>query len=165
MVMTAVRAKRSADQDFAFAANHRDRAILATSVNHRYSGDEDFPRDIANAELLNKDDEERALQIGLAARFAFALTASAPGVLPHYRLRMTPAKIILEVPRRQEAIAGEPVQKRLGALAAAFGRKGEILIGCPLGANGRHHHILSGIERLNPGYWLAYLAFAAPTAL
>ena len=75
------------------------------------------------------DDEQRALQIGLACRFAFALTASSAGVLPHYRLRMTPAKVILEVPRRQEAIAGEPVQKRLGALAAVFGRKGAILIG------------------------------------
>lgn len=109
-------------------ADHRMRALIATAVHHRYSGDEDFPRDIANAELLNKEDEERAFQIGLAARFAFALTASAGGVLPLYRLRMTAAKIILDVPRRHEAIAGEPVQKRLGALAAAFGRKGEILI-------------------------------------
>jgi hypothetical protein len=43
--------------------------------------------------------------------------------------RYRQAKVVLEVPRREEAIAGEPVQKRLGALAAAFGRKGEILIG------------------------------------
>ncbi|MEJ1968901.1 MAG: Ppx/GppA family phosphatase [Rhizomicrobium sp.] len=111
------------------AADHRTRALIATSVHHRYSGDEDFPRDIANADLLNKDDEQHALQLGLACRFAFALTASSTGVLPLYRLRVTPAKIVLDVPRRHEAIAGEPVQKRLGALAAAFGRKGEILIG------------------------------------
>ena len=32
------------------------------------------------------------------------------------------AKIVLEVPARREAIAGEPVQKRLGALASAFDR-------------------------------------------
>jgi exopolyphosphatase/guanosine-5'-triphosphate,3'-diphosphate pyrophosphatase len=110
-------------------AGHRVRAMIASAVFHRYSGDEDFPRDIANAELLDKDDEDRALRIGLACRFGFALSASSTGVLPHYKLRLTPAKIVLEVPRRQEAIAGEPVQKRLGALAAAFGRKGEILIG------------------------------------
>jgi exopolyphosphatase/guanosine-5'-triphosphate,3'-diphosphate pyrophosphatase len=42
---------------------------------------------------------------------------------------MTPTKVILEVPRRREAIAGEPVQKRLGALAEAFDRNGEIQIG------------------------------------
>jgi exopolyphosphatase/guanosine-5'-triphosphate,3'-diphosphate pyrophosphatase len=110
-------------------ADHRARALVATAVHHRYTGDEDFPRDIANAELLNKDDEERALRIGLACRFAFALSASAAGTLPDYPLRVTPAKIVLDVPRRHEAIAGEPVQKRLGALAAAFNRKGEILIG------------------------------------
>ncbi|HXC54398.1 MAG TPA: Ppx/GppA family phosphatase [Rhizomicrobium sp.] len=110
-------------------ASHRARALIASSVFHRYSGDEDFPRDIANAELLDKDDEERALAVGLACRLAFALSASSTDALPHYRLRLTPAKIVLDLPRRHEAIAGEPVQKRLGALAAAFGRKGEIQIG------------------------------------
>ncbi len=110
-------------------ASHRTRALIASCVFHRYSGDEDFPRDIANADLLDKDDEARALRIGLACRLAFALSASALAVLPHHKIRMTPAKLVLDLPRRQEAIAGEPVQKRLGALAAAFGRKGEILIG------------------------------------
>ena len=42
---------------------------------------------------------------------------------------MTPAKMIVEVPTRREAIAGEPVQKRLGELAELLGRKGEILVG------------------------------------
>ena len=110
-------------------ADHRARALIATAIFHRYSGDEDFPRDIANADLLSKDDQQHALLLGLACRFAFALSASSTGALPNYPLRVTPAKIVLDVPRRHEAIAGEPVQKRLGALAAAFGRKGEILIG------------------------------------
>ena len=42
---------------------------------------------------------------------------------------MTPSKVILEVPTKREAIAGEPVQKRLGELADVLGRKGEILVG------------------------------------
>jgi hypothetical protein len=37
--------------------------------------------------------------------------------------------VVLEVPRRREPIASEPVQKRLGALADAMDRRGEILIG------------------------------------
>lgn len=111
------------------SADHRTRALIATAVFHRHSGDEDFPRDIANAELLNSDDEARALRIGLACRLAFSLSGSSAGALPRYTLRMTTGKIVLDVPRREEAIAGEPVQKRLGALAAAYGRKGEILIG------------------------------------
>jgi exopolyphosphatase/guanosine-5'-triphosphate,3'-diphosphate pyrophosphatase len=110
-------------------ADHRERALIASSVFHRHTGDEDFPRDIANAELLHADDEARALRIGLACRLAFALSGSSAGALPRYALRVTPGKIALDVSRRDEAIAGEPVQKRLGALAAAYDRKGEILIG------------------------------------
>ena len=75
------------------------------------------------------DDERMARRIGLAARLAFSLTASAPGELPHYPLRMTPTRVLLDVSRRRERIAGEPVQKRLGTLAAVLDRKGEILIG------------------------------------
>jgi exopolyphosphatase/guanosine-5'-triphosphate,3'-diphosphate pyrophosphatase len=110
-------------------ADHRARALIASSIFHRYSGDEDFPRDLALAGLLDKDDERRALRLGLAWRFAFSLSASAAGELGHYRLRLTPAKVVLEVPGKREAIASEPVQKRLGALAEAMDRRGEILIG------------------------------------
>jgi len=110
-------------------ASHRARALIAASVFHRYTGDEDFPPSMGLSGLLDKDDEKRALVLGLAWRFAFSLSASAGGELAHYKLRMTPSKVILEVPTRREAIAGEPVQKRLGVLADALGRKGEILVG------------------------------------
>jgi exopolyphosphatase/guanosine-5'-triphosphate,3'-diphosphate pyrophosphatase len=110
-------------------ADHRARALIATSLFHRYSGDEDFARDLALAGLLDKDDERRAIRLGLAWRFAFSLSASASGELGHYRLRLTPAKVVLEVPRKREAIASEPVQKRLGALAEAMDKRGEILVG------------------------------------
>jgi exopolyphosphatase/guanosine-5'-triphosphate,3'-diphosphate pyrophosphatase len=110
-------------------ASHRARALIAASVFHRYSGDEDVPQSLMLAGLLDKDDERRALVLGLAWRCAFSLSASAAGELVHYRLRLTPSKVILDVPARREAIAGEPVQKRLGALADVLGRKGEILVG------------------------------------
>ena len=72
---------------------------------------EDFPREIANAELLNADDEARALRMGLACRLAFALSGSSVGALPRYALRMTPGKIVLDVPRRDEAIAVELLEQ------------------------------------------------------
>jgi exopolyphosphatase/guanosine-5'-triphosphate,3'-diphosphate pyrophosphatase len=109
-------------------AGHRARAIIATAVFHRYSGDEDHPREIALGDLLSAEDGDLALRIGLAARLAFSLSASAAGELPHYRLRMTPTRLLLEISRRREMVAGEPVLKRLGELAAVFGRKGEIII-------------------------------------
>jgi exopolyphosphatase / guanosine-5'-triphosphate,3'-diphosphate pyrophosphatase len=110
-------------------ADHRARALIAASIFHRYSGDEDVPHDLAIAGLLDKDDEKRAKILGLTWRFAFSLSASAAGELANYRLRLTPAKVVLEVPRKREAIASEPVQKRLGELADAMGRRGEILVG------------------------------------
>jgi exopolyphosphatase/guanosine-5'-triphosphate,3'-diphosphate pyrophosphatase len=110
-------------------ADHRARALIATAVFHRHSGDEDFPREYAAAGLLSRVDEEYAIRLGLAARLAFALSAAAVGELGHYKLRLTPTRLLLDVPARRETIAGEPIQKRLGALAEAFDRKGEILIG------------------------------------
>jgi exopolyphosphatase/guanosine-5'-triphosphate,3'-diphosphate pyrophosphatase len=110
-------------------ADHRARALIAASVYHRYSGDEDFSRELALASLLDKEDEKRARLLGLTWRFGFSLSASAMGEFAHYKLRLTPAKVILEVPRKREAIASEPVQKRLGELADAMGRRGEILVG------------------------------------
>ena len=110
-------------------ASHRARALIAASVFHRYTGDEDVPPQMNLSGLLDREDERRALVLGLAWRFAFSLSASAAGELAHYKLRVTSSKVILDVPTRREAIAGEPVQKRLGGLADALGRKGEILVG------------------------------------
>jgi exopolyphosphatase/guanosine-5'-triphosphate,3'-diphosphate pyrophosphatase len=110
-------------------AGHRARALIAASVFHRYCGDEEFPQGIVLDGLLDREDERRALILGLTWRFVFSLSASAAGELAHYRLRQTPSKVILDVPAAREAVAGEPVQKRLGVLADALGKKGEILIG------------------------------------
>ncbi len=79
-------------------ASHRARALIAASVFHRYTGDEDVPPQMNLTGLLDKDDERRALVLGLAWRFAFSLSSSAAGELAHYKLRMTPAKVILDVP-------------------------------------------------------------------
>src|SRR5947208_970228 len=98
-------------------ASHRARALIATAIFHRYSGDEDFPPELAVHHLLNAEDGAYAMRLGLAMRLGFALSASAVGELPHYPLRMTPTSIVLEIPRRRGAIAGEPVQKRLTQLA------------------------------------------------
>ena len=104
-------------------ASHRERALIAASVFHRYSGDEDFPQAMALAGLLDKDEEKRALVLGLAWRFAFSLSASAAGELTNYRLRMTPSKGDLECRPVVRAIAGEPVQKALGSWRMPLGRK------------------------------------------
>ncbi|MDE1937976.1 MAG: Ppx/GppA family phosphatase [Alphaproteobacteria bacterium] len=110
-------------------ADHRAREFIATSVYHRYSGDADVSDHLDIPGLLNKQDSERARRVGLAARLAFDLSASAPGELQNYRLRLTPSKVILEVPKRRSVIADETVSKRLATLAFAIDRRAEILVG------------------------------------
>jgi exopolyphosphatase/guanosine-5'-triphosphate,3'-diphosphate pyrophosphatase len=110
-------------------ADHRAREFIATSVYHRYSGDEDIRDDLDVPGLLGKRDSERALRIGMAARVAFDLSASACGELANYRLRLTPAKVILEVPKRRSTIADDTVGRRLASLASIMDRKAEILVG------------------------------------
>ena len=109
-------------------ADHRARAFIAAAVYHRYAGDEDMPDDLRLPKMLDKQEERRAMRIGLAARLAFDLTGSAAGELPYYRLRLTPTKVVLEVPRRRSAIADDTVAKRLGALGAALDRNAEIQV-------------------------------------
>jgi len=109
-------------------ADHRARALIATAIFHRYSGDEDYPRDVQLGGLLDPDESMLAVRIGLAARLAFALSGSATGELGRYRLRLTQNRLVLEVPKRRAIMAGDPVQKRLAALTSALGRKSETLI-------------------------------------
>ena len=107
----------------------RAREFIATFVYHRYSGDEDIRDDLDVPGLLGKRDSERALRIGMAARVAFDLSASASGELANYRLRLTPTKVILEVPKRRSVIADDTVSRRLASLASVMDRKAEILVG------------------------------------
>ena len=112
-----------------FGADHRARTFIAAAIYHRYSGDEHIPDNLHIPGLLDAQEETIARRIGLAARLAFDLSASASGELANYRLRLTPSKVVLEVPKRRSMIADETVRKRLGALASAMDRKGEILVG------------------------------------
>lgn len=109
-------------------ADHKARAFIAAATYHRYAGVQDIPPDLRLKGMLDKTEERRALRIGLAARLAFDLSASAAGELGQYRLRLTPSKLILEVPKRRGAVADESVAKRVGALGAAFDRNAEIQV-------------------------------------
>jgi exopolyphosphatase / guanosine-5'-triphosphate,3'-diphosphate pyrophosphatase len=111
------------------AADHHERATMATAVYHRYAGDSDFPEDRSViAGLLGEERSARALQIGLAARLAYALTAAVEGELSAMPLKVTERTVAIEVPNRRRALASESVHKRLDALAEAVGRKADIAL-------------------------------------
>lgn len=109
-------------------ADHKARAFIAASVFHRYAGDDEMPEDLRVTGMLDGREEKRALRIGLAARLAFDLSASAAGELGHYRLRLTPTKVILEIPKRRGVVADDTVGKRLAKLGEAFDRNAEIQV-------------------------------------
>jgi len=108
--------------------DHKARAFIAAAVFHRYAGDDDMPEDLRLSGMLDSREEKRALRIGLAARLAFDLSASSTGELGHYRLRLTPTKVILEIPKRRGVVADDTVGKRMGALGEAFDRNAEIQV-------------------------------------
>jgi len=109
-------------------ADHRERAVIATAVYYRYTGDDDFPEDTGVGGLLGPEGSVLAQRIGLAARLAFVLTGSAEGQLAQFPLHVTAQALTLEAPGKCRALIGESVRKRLDELAAAFGRKYDIAL-------------------------------------
>lgn len=108
--------------------DHHGRAFMAAAVFHRYSGDTEVPDHMALSDFLTAEEEERAVQIGFAARLAFDLSGAAAGELQKYRLEPVEGKLRLRVPPDRSMIADETVSRRLKNLAAVFGLKPEITV-------------------------------------
>lgn len=109
-------------------ADHHERATMATAIYYRYAGEGDFPDDEAVGGLLGPERSVRALQMGLAARLAYTLTAAVERELSSMSLRVTERTIAIEIPHKRRALASESVHKRLDDLAEAFGKKGDVAI-------------------------------------
>src|SRR5258705_1644475 len=108
------------------AADHHERALMATAVYYRYAGDGDFPEETGVAGLLGPEGSGWALQIRLAARLAVGVLGAIEGGLPAMELHLTKETLALEIPPKKKLLLGEGVVKRLNNLADAFGRKGLI---------------------------------------
>jgi exopolyphosphatase/guanosine-5'-triphosphate,3'-diphosphate pyrophosphatase len=110
------------------AATHRERAVMAAACFHRYAGGGDIPPDMEMGSLLGERGGETALQIGLAARLAYGLSAGIAADLAATGLRLTKEAVVLEIPDEKKALLGEAVSKRLSDLAKAFDRKPQTAI-------------------------------------
>ncbi|PKQ05117.1 MAG: exopolyphosphatase [Alphaproteobacteria bacterium HGW-Alphaproteobacteria-11] len=109
--------------------DHAGRLFLARVGYHRHEGKGE-PQMFGNiAGLIGERDHERALVLGLALRLAFTLSGATMGMLPKTKLEAGKNTLTLAVPKRHEPLIGEIVAKRLGALARAISRKGDIRIG------------------------------------
>ena len=103
--------------------DHPGRAYLALAVFYRHMGlvdDELSPRlrELASTRML-----DRARVLGAAMRVAYIVSAAMPGVLPHTTMQVVRGKLVLKMPGKYAALAGERVSNRLRQLARLIGRE------------------------------------------
>jgi exopolyphosphatase/guanosine-5'-triphosphate,3'-diphosphate pyrophosphatase len=110
------------------AADHHERALMATAVYYRYAGDGDFPEETGVGGLLGAEGAVMAQQIGLAERLGFGLSGALEGELREMNLLLSKDSLVLEVPSAKKALLAETVNKRLSDLADAFGRKSQTAV-------------------------------------
>jgi len=111
------------------AIDHAGRAFLALSVFFRHAGlirDEVSPRlrELATKRLL-----ERARILGAAMRVAYMVSASMPGVLPETPMRIERGRLVIRLPGRFAALAGDRVSSRLKQLARLIGYDSTVIAG------------------------------------
>ncbi len=109
--------------------DHPGRVFLALTIYFRYEGPgtNSAPKEFVR--LVDEDMLERARRIAAALRLAYSLTAAMPGVLADIGLEAKNGKVLcLTLPHRLADLMGEPVQKRLDALAELTGRNAQVVV-------------------------------------
>ena len=104
------------------AVDHPQRAFLALAVHARYTGGGESAAVAQTAKLIDAEGAERARLLGLALRLGHTITGGAPGVLGKFSLHLPEGELVLALSRRDQALMGEAVERRLDALAHALGR-------------------------------------------
>lgn len=101
--------------------DHHQRAFLALVVALRYEAEANAPYLATAKTLLDVQAVRRAEQLGAALRLAFTLSGGTPVLLRGTSLRRRGGEIQLRLIEGSGVFAGESVQRRLDALAAALG--------------------------------------------
>ncbi len=104
--------------------DHVDRVYLGFALMQRYGGGGPQRSEGIEAALglLDAEQRARAKALGRAMRLGAMLSASTPGALSHARLSLSAERVTLSLKPQIAGLAGEAVEKRLGALADALGR-------------------------------------------
>ncbi|WP_137180262.1 Ppx/GppA family phosphatase [Roseomonas sp. AR75] len=101
--------------------DHPQRAFLALVAALRYEAGGDAPFLAPSRALLDAAAIKRAEILGAALRLAFTLSGGTPALLRGTELRRVGAELRLGLREGTGVFAGESVQRRLDALAAAAG--------------------------------------------
>ncbi|MFL6844733.1 MAG: Ppx/GppA family phosphatase [Allosphingosinicella sp.] len=103
------------------------RVMMAQALFSNFGGGRDFP-DPRVAALCESRQLERATQWGLAMRLGQRLSGGLAESLERSRLSCDGDSIALTLPKGEEALYGETVERRLKKLASALGCKAEMRI-------------------------------------
>jgi exopolyphosphatase/guanosine-5'-triphosphate,3'-diphosphate pyrophosphatase len=98
------------------------RVMVAQALFCNFGGSGSFG-DNGAARLCTPEQLRRAGQWGLAMRLGQRLSGGVAASLERSRLVLKAGIIRLELPRGEEALFGEAVERRLNTLAAALGRQ------------------------------------------
>lgn len=107
------------------AVDAAGRVVMAQALSSNFGRDQ-LP-DARLTALCKPEHLERAHVWGLAMRLGQRLSGGVTSVLEETSLKLSKESVILCVPDRDEAIAGDAVRRRLQRLAEALGRKAEVV--------------------------------------
>ena len=113
------------------AIDHPGRVFLASALFTRYSGRTLALADEPALALISPDKLALSSRIGLALRLAHTLTGGAAGLLISTSLHITSHAVELHLWNGAADLAGDVVQRRLDAVAAASGRAGLLVVDPP----------------------------------
>jgi exopolyphosphatase/guanosine-5'-triphosphate,3'-diphosphate pyrophosphatase len=106
--------------------DHPGRVFLALTAFYRYDGETE---DDGLVRMLDDEAHQRAHLLSSLFRLAYILSAAMPGMLPKIKLKLESKVLVLNLPKKLADLAGERIDKRLGAVAAELGRTGKVVIG------------------------------------
>jgi exopolyphosphatase/guanosine-5'-triphosphate,3'-diphosphate pyrophosphatase len=108
--------------------DHPGRATLALALYHRYGaeGVDQIKRIERIERFLGGDERKKAELLGAALRAGLSIAGPSAALLAETSVRLTPASVILTMPKARQALIGEPMTKRLDELAKALDRQARV---------------------------------------
>lgn len=104
-----------------YGVTHAQRVSIALATFCRHEGANEAMPAPEIVGLLSEEEKSRAVQIGLALRFASAFAPKAPRAVRAAAFAVEGEKLVFRAPKALQALMDETPRKRLLALAAAFG--------------------------------------------
>ncbi len=102
------------------ALDHPARAFLATTLAVRYEAEPDAPFLLPFRFLLDAAAQRRAVQLGLALRLAYTLSAGTVDLLRAASVTLNAGRLTLRLVEGSGVFGGESVTRRLDRLASAL---------------------------------------------